>query len=883
MRDFSDLIRILHDILIAEPDGGLARALRRQYQVVLVDEFQDTDRMQWDIFHTLFGRDEDHNYFLIGDPKQSIYGFRGADLSVYFQACETVDERRRYSLGTNYRSRKALVDSCNYLFSRLFALPVEGSRSIPFQEAASGTVKGAVPRDRRGAVLPAMNFCEIKTPDEKPIVSKTELKRAWMADIAARIKQLLNDKMTLTVKSESRPVQPGDLAVLMDTNRDCEAMQAELEGRGISSVIYSDRRVLDTPEAELFGLFLKSLANPADRSALAALLISPVFNLTAAALKDLELSDRFDQVRLLFQQWKSRMDRGGLIRVFHELFEGEALLGSAGEEVSWKNRLLSQGRGDRSCTNLIHLAELFHQEQRARSLDARGLHDHFVRMKNDSRPDDLRQVRLDKDGEAVQILTHHSSKGLEYPVVFFCGGLQDGSVGSSRSELTYYWDKRRYRDYLLSAESRKKAALSDWVERQRLYYVSFTRASSLLYLPVFPQADFCYLTNLYAALCGDKLIREAEGLIQNLPLEEQWPFHTQLKWCKNSDIKKKKASVNDKIASLLEDISRENPELFGYFRQELSDGNLLLFPDESEEELLPPQELHAARWQPGDPFYRRITSVESFSSLTAGAHGQRTEAVPSEPESDADRDARVSAEPGQEELSGPLGLTRGADFGNLVHYLFENLDYSRGETSPLELEDQRILLEEASLLFFDQTWWQQNQKALGELVWNVLNCPLNGTTALKNIPAEDRKHELEFLFRIPEASRIVMEEWTVPVEKGYLKGFIDMIFRFDEKIYIADWKTTVPDGRGEAADYDAEKLSRTMHKHLYDVQAMIYVQALRRYLKILDPEFSYERGFGGVYYFFVRGMGPEGSRGVHFSRPGEDQLEEFLKGGIDYA
>ena len=129
-----------------------------------------------------------------------------------------------------------------------------------------------------------------------------------------------------------------------------------------------------------------------------------------------------------------------------------------------------------------------------------------------------------------------------------------------------------------------------------------------------------------------------------------------------------------------------------------------------------------------------------------------------------------------------------------------------------------------------------------------------------------------------------MAEWSTEVRKGYLKGFIDLIFRHNGRYYIADWKTTVPSGRGILSDYDPEKLEDTMHSHLYDVQARIYIKALVRYLKSLDPAFEYERDFGGVYYFFVRGMsGVQGRRGVYFIRPGQDELDTFLRGSGDNA
>ena len=892
MRDFSDLIKVLHTSLLKETDGPLAMILRSQYKVVLVDEFQDTDRMQWDIFQTLFGRDKDHNYFLIGDPKQSIYGFRGANLSVYFEACNSIAEEQRFSLGTNYRSRQAVVEGCNYLFDRLFSLSVKGSQAVPFQPVRSGGGKGALPCGPEGSVLPAVTICEIQTGCEKELDTRENLKNAWMEEIALRMEELLCGGHTLSLNGEERPVRSGDLAVLMDTNRDCESMQKQLEARGISSVIYSDRRVLDTSEADLFGLVLKCLAFPSRRSHLTALLISPAFCFSALDLQTMEEEGDLDQIILQFHHWKERVDRGGLIRVFHILFEEEKIFPPPASGDSWKNRLLGLKNGDRSCTNLLHLAELFHREQRERSLDARGMYDLYIRMKNDPSPDDQKQVRLDKDGEAVQILTHHSSKGLEYPVVFFFGGLQNGSTGA-RSDLTYYWDGQRYRDYLLSSTSKKKAALADWEERKRLYYVSLTRASSLLYLPFFPQGNFCYLTNIYGALCGDDLIKGAEDdLLQDLPPGDHWPYHSGIKWkTAKGGVGQKKAAFNNRMKGILREVCQENPALFRYSVREGRDGNLSLFPlSPNLQSSSSDKTLQCAVWREGIPFHNRIIPVESFSSLTAGAHGQVIENGAAD--SDADRDGSDQGEIPPEETGGALGLTRGADFGNLVHYIFEKIDFTWGDLSPEEWfenslfgpSEQTRFLEDASLRFFDQEWWQQHHKALGEMIWQVLNCPLTETTALKNLPEEDRKPEMEFLFRVPGYSRLRRAEWTVGVKKGYLKGFIDLIFRWKGKLYIADWKTTVPAGRGVLSDYEAEKLEDTMHSHLYDVQALIYVQALRRYLRNLDPDFDYQKDFGGVYYFFVRGMGKEThSRGVYFTRPDEKQLEQFLEGSMSYA
>jgi len=873
-RDFSDLISVLSELLEQEPDGPLASVLKRQYRVVLVDEFQDTDLKQWTIFKTLFDT-PGHNYFLIGDPKQSIYGFRGADLTVYFDACETVEPENRYSLGTNYRSRRSMVEACNFIFSRLFSLKVQGFHPLPFEEAASGNDKAPSPVDSDGSCAAALQICEIQIESEKPLVAKSGLIETWITRIAGETARLLSGSTQLEDQEGLRCINPGDIAVLMERNQDCEAMQALLGKQGIPSVIFSDRRVLETEEAAQFGVILRALAHPGSHSAAGALLLSDPFGLSSEELQRFREDEQYEGFLLYLRNAGTLCDQGQLIEVFRNFFEEEISLDCMAGKDSWRNRLLRESRGRRACTNLVHLAELFHFEQRQRGLDSRELYDFYLTQLNDPQSSEERQVRLDQDGQAVQILTHHSSKGLEFPIVFFCGAMSDGTMPNPES-LGYYWEGQRYRDYLASAEGRKKAALSDWEERKRLYYVAFTRASVLLYLPWFPQSDFCYLTSIYAALTEKSLLIEDDELLETVSLQEMWPFHSHARFLKTRRTQKDlKREVNDRIGTGLRTLAAESPRLFS-FTSDLSVPNETLPPS------LPKREpvLSCGRIRSDVPFSRRISGVVSFSSLTSEIHGLSAAL------DDQDRDRR---DEGLEDLSlsGALGLTRGADFGNLVHAVLEEMDYAQASQS-LEswLEeglfgpsDTALFLEEQALRHFDQNWWKENRRAFCEMIHQVLNCPLQGVGPLRDLMEDHRKHELEFLLHNSSRSRISLEDWSSILSRGFLKGYIDLIFEKEGKLYIADWKTTVPPGRGVAEDYEPENLKKTMTIHRYDLQAWIYAYALRRYMISINPEFSYERDFGGVYYFFVRGMGRDGKRGVHFLRPSEEELLELMKEG----
>ena len=476
-RDFSDLIRLLADNLEKEPDGALARVLRNRYRTVLVDEFQDTDRRQWSIFQSLFGRDSEHNFFLIGDPKQSIYGFRGTDLNVYFDACDSVAEDQRFSLSVNYRSRAEIVGVCNYIFSRLFSLESEGFRQVPFEEVSSGKEDADRPVDGEGRCASALQICEVSTGREEGTENKDTLTALWMDRMVSEIAALLEGDMFLENGENRQRIGPGDIAVLMEKNAECEDFLDRLSRRGIPGVVFSERKIMETPEAAVFGRFLQALAHPAKWSSAVHLLLSSAFELNTDEVLELRDSEAYESFLLLMQESRETCDRGGLIRVFRRFFEEIPDLPFMKGKDSWRNRLIRHTEGKRQITNLVQLAELYHNEQRQRGLDAQELYDFYLGQLNHPEGDEEKQVRLDRDGQAVQIMTHHSSKGLEFPVVFFSGGMGDGSRSQS-DQLKYFWEGQRYKDYLCSPESRKRNALSDWDERKRLYYVSLTRASA---------------------------------------------------------------------------------------------------------------------------------------------------------------------------------------------------------------------------------------------------------------------------------------------------------------------------------------------------------------------------------------------------------------------
>lgn len=818
---YDDLLTRVRDALRENP--GFAEAAARRYKAALVDEFQDTDAVQYEICRGLFG-DDRGPLFMIGDPKQAIYGFRGADVFSYLAAAKSAEQR--YSLAWNWRSDPGLVRGVNELFSlasRPFLL--EG---IPFAPARPA-------RTERCAAGPGLSLCLLSSDAGRPAAKSDAVPRLarWAAD---EIGGLING---------GRPA--GQIAVLVRTNRQAQIVKSILSQRRIPAVLYSTGSVFGSSEAEELQRLLSGVRRPLDLRRVRAALCTRLLGESAQSLQAGE-SDAswWPQKTAQFVDARRIWSEGGFIRMIHRFMDQEGI----------RRRLLTHPSGERMLTNLLHLVELCHRAETERNLSPAGLIQWISRKRQATFHDaDEEQLRLESDAAAVQVVTVHRSKGLEFPIVFIPFGW---SADASRvSEELVFHDPEagdrltvdlggRQRD-----RSARLARTETLAEDLRLLYVAVTRAVERCYLAWgrINQAERSSLAYLFygPALKGNP--DPVEALARHVKGLSDADFHAPLKRLES-------AAGGDVFLCRIEEEAHPTS-----VRQE------------GEKPALSVRRFSGT--------IDRSWRVASYSHLAASP-GVRF--GPGEIEQ-PDRD-RVGA--GPESVSdGPeegdrrdiLTFPGGVRAGHFFHELLENAPFSPDGKE----ERRRLAALKLRQYGFEEHW----QKAVCEGIQRVLAAPLAAEPPdlrLEAIPRAHRLHELAFFFPLqqvsPEDLEALLPSFSAagqektpgsrlhfsPV-RGVLKGYIDLVFFHRGRYYLVDWKSNYlgPDRKG----YDPGALSRVMREARYDLQYTLYCLALDLYLRKKDAEYRYETGFGGAFYLFLRGMHPEAENrpGVFFDRP----------------
>jgi exodeoxyribonuclease V beta subunit len=800
--DFDDLILLTAQALRGEGPGSLRSLLKMRLRVGLVDEFQDTDLLQWEIFRTLFD-DSAHSLFMIGDPKQAIYRFRGADVDAYLRAAS--EAPRRYGLGVNWRSDGPLVRAVNTLFSATEApfgagiafSPVEsGGKTKPEKAFAPG---GLPPEPMRfvlrgeGGVLPTS---------------------AWMtARLASDVCECLASGATIG----PRPVAGGDLAVIVRRHAQAQEVVRALAVAGVRAVEESDASVFDSDEAKALLDLLKVAESPSDAGGLRRVLAGDIFRCSAREILD---SDGANDSGAALLEFMRVLADAGFAAAFRRLER----------RTSLRARLLATEGGERSLTNLLHLEELLSEAEREEKLGAQGLCRWLALRIADpqSRPREGDELRLESDGGAVRVITCHKSKGLEFPIVFapFFGGrglAHRGRFavrrGGERPELHFAADGA------LSPEVVAEETAEILREETRLLYVLLTRARSrcTVYLAEDALAEGTFGGSLRAVLGAQDFAGTAASL----------------EAC---------AAATGAISVRREGDPAEAPRLL-------------------QEGVLPELSFR--------PFAGKIAFspfVTSFTGLCAGGEGEAPDRA------DSPHAAPVAPE---EALSGIAAFPRGPEVGTFFHSSLEKMNFA--EPSGWE-SVIRLGLAAAGLDGADPAI------AL-DCLSSVLETPLapEGPLLLGS-PEEDLRREEEFYFpargvdfgKMADAFAAeggLLADFAGRLRRmppreveGYLKGYIDLIFRSQGRFHILDWKSNWLGP--SSADYAREALHRAMVESAYYLQGALYALAFKKCMAFRAPQWNYGRDFGALYYVFLRGVerGRPGS-GVLSFRPSEQLLD----------
>ncbi len=898
---FDDLVNDLACALNTFGKKQLISAVQKKYEACLIDEFQDTDPAQYRIFSTLFAKAPSRfggtrPFFMIGDPKQAIYAFRGGDIFAYLAACRDSDQM--FTLEKNFRSSPLLVQAVNDLFC---------AASCPFLFDDIGFTRVGTPdtaenrlQDNENNVAVPLQFSFVPRDDldvdRQGYVTKQNAKFLIPKIVAGEILRDLTAGYTLLNKSGVPvPVTPGDMAVLVRTNQEAEDVHTALAQKNIAAFISKTGSVFDSPQAVALNDILWAVFRPDRISFMKAALATSVFGFSMAQLWTLS-PEVLEQWQERFQEYKQIWEKKGFIAMIMALLHSPGGLLRADAGIS-----------EREVTNLYHLVELTAQAELHRHLSMFYLMRWYQgQLFADTRDEATDELRLESDRQAVTIVTIHKSKGLEYPIVYLPYLWSGTRPVSSRPVLFHDPDAGlqlcmdlRSTDYhgpdtAGMEKSRALHTLEEKAEQRRLLYVALTRASAMC------RIFWCGISGIADSALGSMV--HPKGCADDTDMA--------------ADLQ---ALVADQKNICVQFLTSPGPDT----------------PLWDEKKQLP--ELHARQLtRQIRPFY----GITSFSALARGAAAQpggtavpdpnRASVIPDpgidlsdltavtpDPRTDTPNLTIVTPDEGTD-TPNPRGGTpapktdiaapgehiatripvadtaiclqifpKGAGSGDFFHAVLEHMDF-QGDAAHVAACVARYL---PRFGLGDPALLAPATAAVTDIVSTQLVTGPEGFS-LRNVARTDRLTEAEFLcdahtLHLPGLADLLsiqknrkayaarlrgLDQGSVT---GFVKGFIDLVVRVRGRYYIIDYKSNF---LGDTyADYSLAAMTAAMEEHHYILQYHLYVMALYRYLTLRCKDYDHDRDFGGVLYLFIRGMHPDlpGS-GVFFDRPPQALIQKMM-------
>ena len=820
IQSFDDLLLDLDRALSGEQGAVLIESIRQRYSAVLIDEFQDTDPIQYRIFSTITHNSE-LPVFLVGDPKQAIYSFRGADIFAYHHARE--DAKNRYTLKTNWRSDPKLITAVNTLFKQSDASFFY--EWIPFYEVEAAEKRRDELQDCDGIAAP---FRVWLMPDEGKALPKLDAEQLATRATAAEIARLLQRGQKGQIQMGDRNLNGGDIAVLVREHRQGKVIAQYLRELGVYSVQQSRENIFHSHEATELLRVLSAITEPARQPRIMAALATDMYGLDGNDIEHLQVDEQmFERQLESFRSYHQLWLEKGFVRMFRQLLSHEQVA----------KRLLSRVDGERRYTNLQHLGELLHQHDSVTQPGMEGLLKWLSRQcRNCEQTSEEQELRLESDEDLVQIITIHKSKGLEYPIVF-CPFLWADKIYAEDKKRPYCFHDER-EDYKPVLELG-----SDRIDTDRQYAIEEERAENLrlLYVALTRARHRCYIT--WGNISGAEKSALAWLLSPEKSKAETDDAQIEL------DEFARKADGGVWIGSIPED---EGVAIQSYSTQgEISSPSL---------------------------FSRRFdmrSRVTSFTALTSGHMGDQ-------PDYDVQPSAAADVAIAHDIFGFPRGARAGCCIHSIFEQLdFAIYDRKGLETlvedtllsNGFEVEWMPVVadmveavlatpLDRGGVLYLKSVTAKQR---LIELEFHFPLAPISAE-GLQNLLLEHELGSVEVLHQAIECINFADVS-------GFMKGFIDLVFEVDGCFYLADYKSNWLGD--ELSAYANNNLMQVMAHEAYYLQYLFYTLALHRYLSLRLPDYDYEQHFGGVFYLFVRGMSPAtGSEsGVYWDKPSKDLIE----------
>ena len=858
IQSFDDLLIRLRDALAKKGGDDLAKKIRTKFRAALIDEFQDTDPVQYAIFKSVFGGEESI-LFLIGDPKQAIYSFRGADLFAYMRAAGHVDSR--YTLTKNWRSEPGLITAVNTIFSNgknpfiYEAIPFEPSTAKDRKDHEFLKINGKEESPFHLWFVDAKKVAD----SDKPI-TKGEARDLTPDAVAGEISRLLSLGKEKKARIGDRPVREADIAVLVRRNSEARLVQESLTALRIPSVLHSMGDLFETDESREMSRVLSAIGSPNHEPLLKVALATDMLGKRGEDLEKLARDEaEWEDWVVKFREYNELWEKRGFIRMFRYFLYKEKI----------RTRLLSFPDGERRLTNVLHLSEVLHQDSSERKLGVVGLLK-WLRQQRDPESPRLEehQLRLESDANAVRIVTIHKSKGLEYPVVF-CPFNWDGSEIGKKDEFLFHDPRDDWKlNLVLNPEENPNRMLGQreiLAENLRLLYVSLTRAKNR-----------CYLVwgrfNEAGTSAPAYLLHPPDGSPEDIVEATGEKFE---------------GLTDADIRGALKELARKAKGAIQLYDMPLGPGESHLPAADAGKDLF---------FEEFSGHIRRDWQIASFSLLVSDREEEtKTPSHTAIDLPDYDQGINLEETISEQEPYGIFAFPKGARPGTLLHDIFEQIDFFGIDTSSI----REVVAGKLREYGFEMRW----QETVCEMIGKVLAVPLesgqNGLT-LSSVGMKDRLSELEFYFPLelitPKKLKTIFAEHGGPeitgdfpsqIEtlnflpaQGFMKGFIDLVFQFQGRFYLVDWKSNFLGSRVE--DYGEKALLREMKENFYILQYHIYTLALHQYLKNRIRDYDYDKHFGGVFYIFLRGVDPERGAefGIYRDLPGKELIAALGRGLI---
>lgn len=853
-QSFSDMINDVHDSIV-KGDGSLVQKLRATYRYAIIDEFQDTNQLQWDIFKTIFLKSSENNIVVVGDPKQSIFSFQGADVNVYRSAIAEIGKKNGWILSTNNRSSDDIIEACNELFQGDFLENDDFSKSeVPPTERkkTAPTLNGEgtpplwisrISNEFEFANFAVRKIVECCAPNAKD-ASKTAL-------------QIFDkDKKTL------RNVRFSDFAILSRTRSEMVALENAMAQAGIPYTRYKDSNLFYGKECAHWISLLKALNAPDfsswNRKFLNEALISDFFRVPLERVEDESFVRANGHVMKLFIAWRQLVSKRRWAELQESIYQeteiDKYLSTPATLQQLAKIKQIGTYIFDYLYNNRVSLEEIIKHLQ--------GL----VSASEDVDDSDGNLVAKGSDFDAVSLITIHSSKGLAFPIVIITGGLRGDYNRPENAPYAFSLAGEKYIGFD-STISHARSKQEDHAEWRRLLYVAYTRAESLMIVPQYRiwynddgesvnnGNSFAFLARAIARLSKTKFAR-----IQKDDSSYASTGNPHLKKVVAQILRNAKKEEPDK--SKLPDFNSLQRKvndacIYQYSYSSLASKKRLL---ESHDEFIDESEISVDGNRANREDFVEIES--GYSSIPID-----DAAALVQPCTNYDKDAPVAS---------IANYPRGANLGDALHKVFEKLDFETIGNLP----DEKASRDNAELYNLIVETYQGNSIHIQDhpewndltasFIWNTMNAELpeiHGSTVtgksfcLKDLPASTRRAEMGFHLDSHDPGD---SSWV----NILCKGFIDLMFvrKGDdgENYYsILDWKSDVMDD----ADYsDKEALSQKIEEE-YSIQRVLYSYLLIKWLKQfygdLDEQQIFEKHFGGIYYVLARGTRTGTCNGIY--------------------